>query len=742
MALTKRGARRRRHARRPIPTTPIRIIVVGAMCVVLAVIASEAFDELVWALLVPPPLITAACLASYRRPLLVRYAVLGATVLISTAIAGLIAGAGLTEVLAGPFVGLKRLLTTEWPSPRDPRIIVALALLVATLTAVAVELAGRPRLHLAPLIAIAVGLAGAMAVAAPIRPGPLTLAALAVGALLVLVFRPGEDARARVRTVAGDRALVVAIVAMVVAGAVTAAVLVWTGRADPRVTNDPEATETLLDPVEETVALREVDPAISMFEVTDRSTLIGPSLPARWRMSALDVYDGQRWTPGLTLRPIGGQLGQPSPPSPDVAPPIQFDVELLTDDFDLVPIPGRPLDVDTDSAMGVETDLGRTVVRLTEDPRPGLTISATAEIAPGTAAAQAAAIGTRQVDEISAGFTDLARSMAGDGTILEQLQAIEDTMHDTWRLDRNAPGGGQQLALIDRFVSDTNQGTEEQFVTGFVLLARSLGVEARVATGFVVPPGELGAPLGLRSTHAAVWPEVELEGLGWLAFDPVPAQETSDIETLPPPPAAQSPAAAQPPIAPPAEPANDDDTVTLDQETDIGNWERVQTWLTRGGVVGGAALLPIVSVIGLILGAKWRRRRRRLKDPDPARRISGAWANTTDSLVDAGLTIAPAWTNERIAEQSTAIAPTVPHEMQRLGDDGDGDHVRSCRRELGSRRRRGGGVARRRRFDPRRSHVLATDPLASQPALAASLDALAGHRLTFRIRAAGRATGA
>ena len=239
-------------------------------------------------------------------------------------------------------------------------------------------------------------------------------------------------------------------------------------------------------------------------------------------------------------------------------------------------------------------------------------------------------------------------------------------MHDTWRLDRNAPGGGQQLALIDRFVSDTNQGTEEQFVTGFVLLARSLGVEARVATGFVVPPGELGAPLGLRSTHAAVWPEVELEGLGWLAFDPVPAQETSDVETLPPPPAAQSPAAAQPPIAPPAEPANDDDTVTLDQETDIGNWERVQTWLTRGGVVGGAALLPIVSVIGLILGAKWRRRRRRLKDPDPARRISGAWANTTDSLVDAGLTIAPAWTNERIAEQGTAIAPTVPHEMQRL----------------------------------------------------------------------------
>ena len=56
---------------------------------------------------------------------------------------------------------------------------------------------------------------------------------------------------------------------------------------------------------------------------------------------------------------------------------------------------------------------------------------------------------------------------------------------------RSASGSGQQLALIQRFVETTNRGTEEQFVTAFVLLARSLGVDARVATGFVVPPDEL-----------------------------------------------------------------------------------------------------------------------------------------------------------------------------------------------------------------------------------------------------------
>ena len=63
---------------------------------------------------------------------------------------------------------------------------------------------------------------------------------------------------------------------------------------------------------------------------------------------------------------------------------------------------------------------------------------------------------------------------------------------------------------------------------------------------------------------------------------------------------------------------------------------------------------------------KWRRRRRRLRATDPAQRIVGAWANTTDSLVDAGLDIGPAWTDDRIAERAGAVAPTVPHDLRRL----------------------------------------------------------------------------
>ena len=51
---------------------------------------------------------------------------------------------------------------------------------------------------------------------------------------------------------------------------------------------------------------------------------------------------------------------------------------------------------------------------------------------------------------------------------------------------------------------------------------------------------------------------------------------------------------------------------------------------------------------------------------DPVAKVRGAWANTTDSLVDAGLVIAPAWTDRRIASSAAPLAPTVPHEMRHL----------------------------------------------------------------------------
>jgi len=42
------------------------------------------------------------------------------------------------------------------------------------------------------------------------------------------------------------------------------------------------------------------------------------------------------------------------------------------------------------------------------------------------------------------------------------------------------------------------------------------------------------------------------------------------------------------------------------------------------------------------------------------------WANTTDALVDAGLSIETNWTDDRIALAGAEVAPAAQHEMRRL----------------------------------------------------------------------------
>jgi hypothetical protein len=655
---------RRRRARASL-TLVVRIVLVGLLGVGLARLGARAFDEWVLELMLVPGMVTGVALIARRWRLAFRLVAAALAVIVATAVVGLIGGASWTELVGELADGPQRLVTTEWPSPLDAGVSMIIALGLGIVVAIAADLAGRSRLHTAPLAVIAVGFGASLAVAAPVRPGAWLLAAMAGLALLLLLARPGDDPRVRARLLSGERSFAATVAAIVATGLLTGSIVTWSDRADPRRDVTPDQTLSLLFPVQQMIALRDADPAIPLFRITDRSTLAGPSLPTRWRLSALDDFDGQRWLPGLTLRPIGGRLGLPDGTDPSATPPITFDLEILTDDIRLVPLPGDPIELDIDDGVRIETDADRTVVLLDQAPEPGTTATVQSAVAPSAADADAATIANRPVDEIAKTFEDTARSLAGDGTLLEQLRRIESTMQDEWLLDNGAPGAGLQLALMNTFVDDTQRGSREQFVTAFVFFARSLGIDARIATGFIVPPGELASPLTLTSAEAAVWPEVRLEEGGWVAFEPVPPEETTDEVPVPEPPSQQSPAAAQPPIAPPSE-QTDETAPELDEPISEIIQGGLRTWVTRAGIGVGVTVLPVLLVCGTILLLKWQRRRRRLQVPESAKRVVGAWANATDSLVDAGLTISPSWTDDRIAEHAAVVAPTVPHELRRL----------------------------------------------------------------------------
>ena len=675
-----------RTSRRTLTTGPVRVVVVTLMAVVIAVIAGGIFDRVLPALGIPPLAVGAVTLATrgWRRTW--RAIALALTTAASAVAVALLTDGGPGDVTRAVVRGPRRLLTTEWPSPVEASVVVAVGILLALATAGAAVLADVPRWRFAPVVPLAAGAIVVIALGAPEPPPWWTIVLLGLGAMAIAAFPPGEQLAARSTTLLGDRTMVVtlagiAAVAIALSTGVAASVVstgdgATTERADPRRVEPADVTASVLDPIEAMVALRRADPPFELFEITDRSALAGSALPARWRLAAFDRYDGQRWVPEATLRPIGERLGTAPQLEPGDLPPITYEVVYRTDDLDLVPFPGRPLSVD----VPVETDLRRVAVRLAHEPGPGTTVNATSTAPPSIDTAGALdgpLFGRRPVDEIAQTFTEQARELAGDGDLLEQLRAIESTMRTEWVLASDESGGGQQLALLERFVQDTQRGTRDQFVTTFVLFARTLGVDARVATGFVIPPASLTSPLVIESIHAAAWPEVRLadDGAdaatdaaadGWLAFDPIPPRQETIEEDEPTPPDAQSPAAAQPPIEPPADEPDDDDERTTETTVDEDGWGTVATWAVRIGVGASIGLLPVLLVIGAILAVKWWRRRQRLRHPDPAHRVRGAWANVADALVDAGMTIGPAWTDDRIARRGAPLAPSVPHELRRL----------------------------------------------------------------------------
>ena len=648
--------------KRPMGLTRLRLGVLTAMFVVLGGAAGGIFDRFIWVLAVVPVVPIGLVALTISRPGVIRAGAVIGGVVVATTLAVFVVGGDAGDVVTAFTAGVRRLLSTEWPSPYQAPLVGVVAAALAIGAGLSALASSSRRWNLLPLAPVAVVYVGIIAMSAPLGVRPLAL--IAVGVLSVVfaaLHDEGRGLRDHWLFLRGERRLLVLVaLAAIVAGAVSVPVT-FAARADPR--QDEPATETaaLLDPIQATVALRSLDPPVLLHDVTRTGgSMPGTAAwPTRWRTAALDNYDGRRWTPTLTLRPIGATLG------PVTGPTVGADVTFERDDLTLVPLPGSPVSVDAD----VETDPERTIVRLAQRPQPGDSVAIVSNLTPEASSVSGGAVAVREVDENVAGLTGLAESLgtSNDSTVLGQLRAIETTMANDFVLASDAPGGGLQRVLIERFLRDTRRGNNEQFATGFVLLARSLGVDARVASGFVVAPTPSADPMEISSSDASIWPEVRLTDGTWVAFDPVPEAETTDAAPPAPDPEVQTPAAPQPPVAPPPEVDNDSpDAETDSTDTVSTGLSDVALWGVRIGVGAGVLFVPLLCGAGAILGAKHLRRRRRRRAAVPTDRIRGAWASASDDLVDAGLRIPPSSTDIEIATSAEALALGAQRELHRL----------------------------------------------------------------------------
>ena len=416
-------------------------------------------------------------------------------------------------------------------------------------------------------------------------------------------------------------------------------------------------------------------------------------VPAYWRMTSLDRFDGQIWASGGTFEEADGEL--PNGVAPDrVTDQVEqeFTIEALSAIW--LPAAYEPASVDTDGLEVRWEPASSTLIVDQERPTSDGTRYRVASSIPRLTPAELRSASEAPPDLLAhytalpAGFSETAQAqaeqvVAGATTDYDRALALQDFFREGFEYSTDVPAGHGESA-VDAFLA-RRVGFCEQFAGTFAAMARSVGLAARVAVGFT--PGERdAADLGrfiVRGEHAHAWPEVYRSGFGWVAFEPTPGrgapgaesytgvrqdQATSSGDEITLHSSAntattQAPTpVTRPPQAPEAAP-------TTASSTGSGS-----PWPGRlaavMAVVLGAAVLYLLGALAAVAArrARWRWRARR--GPDERTRV--AWLEANDALALAGLVPEPAETPlefsaraalrldaDREAHRSLAVATTA-----------------------------------------------------------------------------------
>ncbi len=114
----------------------------------------------------------------------------------------------------------------------------------------------------------------------------------------------------------------------------------------------------------------------------------------------------------------------------------------------------------------------------------------------------------------------------------EQALYLAQHLKQNYALKEELPFFAEGDDLVSAFLFDHSGGQPDHFSTVLTIMLRSIGVPARLVTGFA--PGEFNPFTGLyvvRNTDAYALTEVYFGEAGWFAFDPIPGHETVPLSS-------------------------------------------------------------------------------------------------------------------------------------------------------------------------------------------------------------------
>src|SRR5206468_402022 len=112
---------------------------------------------------------------------------------------------------------------------------------------------------------------------------------------------------------------------------------------------------------------------------------------------------------------------------------------------------------------------------------------------------------------------------AGATNRFDIVMAVTNYLQHNYRYTLDLPRVPSGRDPVDWFLFDVKTGYCEQFATAETLMLRSLGIPARLATGYAT--GDYDPILNqavVREHDAHAWVEVWFSGHGWVPVDPTP----------------------------------------------------------------------------------------------------------------------------------------------------------------------------------------------------------------------------
>ena len=409
--------------------------------------------------------------------------------------------------------------------------------------------------------------------------------------------------------------------------------------------------------------------AVELFTVTTDT-------PTYWRITSLDRFDGTIWSSLSNYRPAGNRLPAIGPDAArgGTARSVQeFEISGLSSIW--LPAAYRPERLSPAGKVRFDPDSGSLATDKETSDGLRYTVESllprlTAEDLTSVGAAIPPEIGSRYLElprNLSARVRQAARTATGNETSpYKKAKALQDWFRANFRYSLEVSPGHDSGAM-DQFLLN-KQGYCEQFAGTYAAMARSLGLPARVAVGFTEGTKADGRYL-VTGKEAHAWPEVYLSGYGWVAFEPTPGRGlpgAEDYTQVTPPAASETTATTLPatevaPEVPLPQPDVDPTAAPLPVESSQAG--------SRMVVLAVLAALVVLYVVGVPFAKRRRRRRRRAGATTPADHVLVAWAEATDDMSAAGMTLRPEETASEFAHRMCRTAGPAGPALVRLADD-------------------------------------------------------------------------